>query len=142
MPDFGNAGEITIRVHDIATTVKLPEGEYLHYELTVEGAEPIFTFACKHKARLSEHDFVDHPKQIYKWTWGRADSLDDLPNEPEDSFDDVYVVTMSFITAVKYTLVVEQRDANDDVIQTLKDIDYESQDPVDTFTESLRVFTV
>ncbi len=141
MPDFGNAGELTVRAHDVATTVKLSEGEYIHYTLTVQGAEPIFTFACEHNDRLSEHDFAGHPKQVYEWTWGRSTSLDDIPNESEDASDDVYVVTMAFVTAIKYTLLAEKCDANDQVIRTLKDIDYESQDPTDTFTESLRVLT-
>jgi hypothetical protein len=142
MPDFGNAGKLTVREHDVAALVKLSEGEYIHYQLTVEGAEPIFTFACTHSDRLSADDFDGHPKQVYEWTWGRSESLDDLPNEPTDSADDTYVVSMAFITAIKYTLVAEKRDANDDVMRTLKDIDYESQDPEDSFTETLRVFTV
>jgi hypothetical protein len=141
MPDFGNAGTITVREHDVAALIKLSVGEYIHYQLTVQGAEPIFTFACTHSDRLSADNFDGHPKQVYEWTWGRSGSLDDLPNEPADSDDDTYVVSMSFITAIKYTLVAEKRDANDDVMRTLKDIDYESQDPEDSFTEILRVFT-
>jgi hypothetical protein len=141
MPSFGNAGKLTIRTHDVAALVKLSVGEYIHYKLTVQGAEPIFTFACKHKARLSENEFAGHPKQVYEWTWSRAASLGQLPNEINDASDDMYVVTLAFITAIKYTLKVEQRNSSDGVIRTLKDIDYESQDPQDTFTEILRVFT-
>jgi hypothetical protein len=141
MSDFGKDGKLTIRAHDVAAMVKLSAGEYIFYKLTVQGAEAIFTYACKHKARLSEHQFSGHPKQVYEWTWCRTAKLDGMPNQPNDAGDDMYVVTMAFITTLKYTLVVEQRAENDSVIRTLKDIDYESQAPEDTFTETLRVFT-
>ena len=141
MSDFGSTGKLTIRAHDVAAMVKLSVGEYIHYKLTVQGAEPIFTYACKHRARLSEHQFSGHPKQVYEWTWCRTTELNGVPNQRNDASDDMYVVTMAFITALKYTLVAEQRDRNDGTVRVLKDIDYESQSPEDTFTETLRVFT-
>jgi hypothetical protein len=141
MADFGNAGKLTIRKHDVAALVSLSNQEYLFYKLTVKGADPIFTFACIHRARLSEHQFPGHPKQVYEWTWSRPTSLPNVPNETTDAPDDMYGVAMSFIAAIKYTLLVEQRDRNDQVVRVLKDIDYESNDPHDNFTESLRVFT-
>jgi hypothetical protein len=141
MADFGKAGKLTIRSHDVAVVVNLTKNEYIHYKLTVQGADPIFTFACKHGARLSEHQFSGHPKQVYEWTWQRSSPLTNVPNQPSDAADDMYGVAMSFLAAIKYTLVVEHRDQNDKKIRTLKDVDYESQDPHDNFTESLRVFT-
>jgi len=142
MADFGKAGKLTIRTDDVAAVVSLSGGEYLSYKLTVEGANPIFTFACKHNPRLSEHEFAGHPKQVYEWTWSRpTPGATGVPNEKSDAVDDLYVVAMAFIAAVKYTLVIEHRDRNNKVIRKLQDIDYESQDPEDNFTESLRIFT-
>lgn len=133
MSDFGKAGKITIRENDNAVLVNVSSGEYLYYKLTVSGAEPIFTFACKHKARFSEHQFASHPQREYEWTWCEN-------SDESDSSDDVYVVAMLFITAVKYTLLVELRDNGHKLINKLKDIDFESQEPSDNFTEILRVF--
>lgn len=141
MADFGKAGKVTIRHHDVAALVNFTKNEYLFYKLTVQGAEPIFTFACMHGSRMSEHQFAGHPKQVYEWTWRRSSPLPNVSNHPSDAPDDMYVVAMSFIAAVKYTLLVEQRDSADNLIRTLKDVDYESQAPQDNFTETLRVFT-
>lgn len=131
---FGNAGTRTVRMHIGSVIVSLTNDEYLHYKLTVQGAEPVFTFACAHRALLSETDFPGHPKQVYEWDWGKkpADS---------DADDDMYVVAMSFITAVKYTLLVEYRRSDNSVKETLIDADYKSQDPNDKFREILSVFT-
>jgi hypothetical protein len=142
MADFGKAGKLTVRTHDVAALINLSAGEYIFYKLTVKGAEPLFTYACKDRARLSEHQFQGHPKKTYEWTWSRNQPLAaGIPNENGDAPDDLYVVSMSFIAAIKYTLLVEQRRADDSVIRKLKDIDYESQSPEDNFTETLRVFT-
>jgi hypothetical protein len=110
-------------------------GEYLYFKVTVKGAEPIFTFACKHRARRSAQQFSGHPKGEYEWTWSHN-------NNESDAADDMYVVGMLFITAIKYTLLVEHRSQDDQLINKLKDIDYESQEPSDSFTEALRVFTI
>jgi len=142
MADFGKAGKLTIRTHDVAVVVSLTNREYLNYKLTVQGASPVFTFACVHGPRLSEHQFAGHPKSLYEWNWSRPNpGPSGVPNETSDASDDLYVVSMSFLAALKYTLVVEHRDQNDGLIRTLKDIDFESTSPKDNFTETLRVFT-
>jgi hypothetical protein len=134
MPDFGVAGKLTIREFDGAVKVRVSQGEHLFFRLTVQGAVPIFTFACKHIPRLSEHEFSGHPKKVYEWTWSRG-------SDESDAGDDMYGVAMSFLTAIRYTLLVEHRDQGGNLINLLKDIDYESQHPTDNFTEVLRVFT-
>jgi len=135
MTDFGKAGKINSREDDNSVLVRLDQGQYLFFRMTAQGAEPIFTFACKHRARLSASQFSGHPKQVYEWTWGRGSNT-------ADAADDMYVVSMLFITAIKYTLRVELRDENDQVLNLIKDIDYESQEPTDHFTETLRIFSV
>jgi hypothetical protein len=135
MADFGKAGKRTIRTHDGAVLVQVSAGEYLAYKLTVEGAVPLFTFACKHISRKSQSDFPGHPKAIYEWTWSQNSNESDAP-------DDMYAVAMMFISAVKYTLLVEHRRQDNTVIKKLQDIDYESKEHADSFTELLRVFTI
>jgi len=82
MADFGKSGKLTIRTHDVAALVSLTNKEYLYYKLTVQGAEPIFTFACMHGPRLSEHQFSGHPKKVYEWTWCRpTPGTSGVPNE-------------------------------------------------------------
>ncbi len=134
MADFGNAGKRTARQQLGSVQVNRTAGEYLSYKLTVEGATPIFSFACEHRSLRSEKDFPGHPMREYEWLWGKDDA-------DSDADDDVYVVGMSFLTATKYTLRVEHRRDDDSVIKLLKDIDYESQDPNDNFKETLRVFS-
>lgn len=136
MPDFGKAGTRTVRNNADAgaVVVHIGNGEYLSFKLSVQGAEPIFTFACKHRALLSAHQVQGHPKQVYEWTWSRN-------GDESDDSDDTYVLSMLFIRAVKYTLTVEHRRQNNDLISTLKDIEYASQEPSDHFTEILEILT-
>lgn len=133
MSDFGIAGKRTVRVYKGAVIVSFSAGDFLSFRLTAKGAEPIFTFACMHRALLSEHQFEGHPKQVYEWRWGQN------PDEEVDADDDMYGVAMSFITAIKYTLLVEHRRKDGGLIKIVKDIDYESQAPQDNFTETLEV---
>ncbi|HXT63382.1 MAG TPA: hypothetical protein VN696_10125 [Pyrinomonadaceae bacterium] len=133
MADFGKGGKRTIRTHDGAVLVSISNGEYLAYKLTVQGAVPLFTFACKHTSRKSQNDFPGHPKAVYEWTWSHNSDESDAP-------DDNYGVAMLFISALKYTLFVEHRRQDNTVIKVLQDIDYESKEHADSFTEILRVF--
>jgi hypothetical protein len=140
MPDFGNTGTITVRSSVPAVTVNVTDGEYLFYQLTVSGAVPIFVFACKHKSRFAGSDFDGHPKAVYEWTWSHPGEIsEDVPNVTSDGSPDNYGVVMHFAAAIKYTLLVEHRDSEDNLIDTLKDMDFESQAPEDEFSEGLRV---
>lgn len=134
MPDFGKGGKITIRKDENAVMVDITNGEYLFYKLTAEGAVPIFAFACQHTDRLSsDKDFPGHPKSEYEWSWSKR-------SDESDAAIDVYVVGMAFATAIKYTLLVEHRDKNNNKIKTLKDLDLESQVATDHFKSSIDVF--
>jgi hypothetical protein len=134
MSDFGVAGKRTVREFDGAVKVHVSKGQHLFFRLTVQGAEPIFSFVCQDKARLSEHQFPGHPKKVYEWNWSKE-------GDESDRESDVYGVTMSFFTAIRYTLVVEHREDDGTLIDLLKDIDYESNHPADNFTETLRILT-
>lgn len=129
MSDFGNAGKLTIRTDKGAVLIRA--GQQINYVLTVAGATPIFTFACEDKARKSAEDFPGHPKQTYEWSWTYpADA---------DKADDVYVVEMSFLTALKYTLRAELRTANGNMLDVIKDLDAESDDAHDKYPSSIEV---
>ena len=67
---------------------------------------------------------------------------EDMPNFESDGSPDTYVVVMQFAAAIKYSLVVEHRDSDDNLIKTVKDMDFESQAPEDQFSEGLRVVEV
>jgi hypothetical protein len=143
MADFGNTGTIIVRESIPAVQVNVTDGEYLFYQLTVSGAVPIFVFACTHETRLAAEQFEDHPKATYEWTWSRSTSdPDDIPNVDSDDGEETYVVVMHFAAAIKYTLVVEHRDRDDNLIATLKDLDFESQTAEDKFSEGLLVVGV
>jgi hypothetical protein len=140
MADFGSTGTITVRESVPAVLVNVTDGEYLFYQLTVSGALPIFVFACTHNTRLRADQFAGHPKATYEWTFSRSTPMaDDTPNVEADDSEETYSVVMQFAAAIKYTLLVEHRDRDDKLIETLTDIDFESQAPEDRFPEGLRV---
>ena len=134
MADFGNAGKITIRRNAAAAQIDLGAKESLHYKLTALGDKPQFAFSCKHRAAILSSDTFGPPVMVYEWDLGKK------PGD-FDATDDVYVVAMWFARITKYTLRVEHRNQAGSVIEVLKDIDYESQDPNDSYDDSLRVFT-
>jgi len=135
-PDFGEAGKVTIRVENVGVEVDLAVGQYLFYRLTVQGAPPLFAWTCEHKRRLAGKDFQGHPKKVYEWTWCRGSTSD------KDANIDTYSVGMRFTAATKYTLLVELRDRDDEPIRTVKDLDFESQAPQDSFTSTLDILVV
>lgn len=141
MPDFGNAGQITQRVDHASTVVNRSNGEYLFYKVTVSGAKPKFTYVFEQQT-LSQNQFDGDPKEIYEWTWCRSANLSpDSPNVTGNSANDTQEVQMHFLTAIKYTLLIEQRHPDDSLVKVLKDVDYASQDPSDTFFATLQVLT-
>lgn len=137
MPDFGTAGTITVRNNrrKNAVDVKFNQGEYLYFRVKVSGPTASFTFNCNDGAILSSKtaDFPNHPQQVYEWTKKAADVHSD---------DDMHGLRMLFITNHKYTYFVEHRDASNNIIEILKDVDFESQNNKDKFTELLRIFRV
>jgi len=136
MPDFGNAGTRTVRTSKGAVIVDIDNQEFLSYEVKAQGAVPIFAFACKHRALLSANDLPNHPTSTYKWKWSKTDFGND---EPDKSLGDRYGVRFQFLTALKYTLLVRHH-KQDGTVETIKDIDYASNDSSDWFQETFKVF--
>ncbi|HKG20457.1 MAG TPA: hypothetical protein VKC34_01045 [Blastocatellia bacterium] len=136
---FGKKGKRTARADENAVEVNATAGEHLSFDLTVKGATAIFTFACMHKSHLQASSFPGFPAiDKFTWDWGKKPA--DFQHTSVLLAEDEYLVRMSFLPAIKYTLVVEQRDKDGNTLKVLKDIDYESQDPTDRFGELLTVF--
>jgi len=135
MGHFGKAGKRTARVAMDTVMIHPTVGEYLYYKVIARGAEALFTFASAHQLLRAANQFPGHPMESYEWKW--------LKNPGEgDASPDIYGMQFSFVPAIKYTLRIEHRNAEDAVIQLLQDIDYESQDPKDWYQEALEVFLV
>lgn len=144
MADFGQTGVITVTTSKSDVMVNGAAQEHLIYKLTVKGGMPDFVFTCRHQERVpitSADRFQGHPKQVYEWRLWKI-----LPNSPSptdfatDSVPkDDFAVGMSFLGATEYTLLIEHRDQNEGLIETVQSINYKSQTPSDTALEGLRV---
>jgi hypothetical protein len=136
---FGTKGKRTARADANAVEVNATAGEYLSFDLAVRGASALFTFSCLHKLHMNQSSFQGFPSvDRFTWNWGKRAS--DFQHGDVLLAEDEYLVRMSFVPAIKYTLVVERRNRDGDTLEVLKDIDYESQDPTDRFGELLTVF--
>lgn len=133
---FPSAGTRTARIDlNAVEDLKNSSGEFLHYHLVVEGGQPAFAFGCKHPPnKLTEQSFPGGPKKVYDWDWGKNSGEIHSP-------DDVYVLALSFGGVTKYTLVIDRRAKDGSVLETVRDVDDESQVPTDKIREPLRVFS-
>lgn len=142
MPDstftFGTSGKITVRNdrNKESVIVNIKEGEYLYFRVKVQGGVPTFTFSCQHDDFVASQKqfFPNHPTQLYEWKWGKNGA------GFHDVDEDSHLFRMLFTASLKYSLLVEHRDANDNVIKILKDMDFESKTNSDDFAEVLVIF--
>jgi hypothetical protein len=120
---------------DQAVVVNQSQGEFLHYRVTVSGGNPQFAFGCAHRHILSAQNFPGHPMATYDWIYLRnpVDS---------DASDDSYGLSMLFIAATKYAVVIEHCDKTGKVIKRIGDVAYASTTPTDIARQSLEVFCV
>ena len=116
--------------------VQVDDGQHLHYFVTAEGSKPLFSLACRHKKHFNAAD-LGPPKKNYEVVWPRT-SADDSSPEGED-----YTFSMSFVAALKYTLVVELHDAAHTRVGVgvVVDADYESENPASLCNESFVIRT-
>jgi hypothetical protein len=59
-----------------------------------------------------------------------------VPDDPSD----VVVLLLSFVPAIRYTVRIDRISISGALVETVRDADYESQDPQDTFPDNLTVF--
>jgi len=142
--DFGQTGVRTVTKFTPNLTVDGSIKEHLAYKVTVKGGMPDFVFTCRHQEQTpitSADKFQGHPKQVYEWKLWKT--LPDDPSPTDFATDtvpkDTFAVGMSFLGATEYTLLVEHRDRNEGLIQTIQNINYKSQTASDNALESLGV---
>ena len=136
MADFGNDGTRTI-VGKALGGAKLRrsngEADFLKYKLTAAGANPVFSLTSENNKIVWSNLQSPAPQAIYERKWPRDDSEIEGP-------DVMYTLLLVFFNCNKYTLVVNLCDKNDGILDEIKNIEYTSNDPTDSFPELMRVF--
>lgn len=123
---FGNAGTRTARIDTPA--VGAGSGDLIVYSVAVSGADAAFGFGCQHREVLSARDIDGgQPRAHYQWKY--------TPDDPND----MLVLLLSFAPAIKYTVRIERMSPAGALLESIRDVDYESQDPLDRATDSLTI---
>ena len=122
----------TTRVSFFNVTVAQTNGELLRFRIDAKGAVPTFTFLSRHDVFFKASDFPGHPKSTYQRKFPLA--KDEIGAKTA-----IYSLTFGFLGATAYTLLVELRDANNTLLKTIKDIDYEREDQTDVFSELFKI---
>jgi hypothetical protein len=130
------AVKCTVRKDTVVISLKRSDliiNTYLKYRLIVKGARGVFSIADDQNRVLMKDTDFPSPQNEYICQWPKDQN--DIP--PEN--DLVYTLSVSFITAVKYTYIIEKCKPDGTCVETLKDIDYESTDSKDVYNASLRI---
>jgi hypothetical protein len=126
---FGSAGTRTARINKPG--VGVGAGDLLVYTVTVSGAAAAFGFGCQHREVLSATTLDGgQPRREYQWEY--------FPDDPDDSV----ALLLSFLAAVKYVVRIDRISAAGGLLETVRDADYESQDPQDRVRDDLAVLRV
>ena len=132
MADFGTAGKRTVRESEAAAVINGTAGDLILCTLDVRGALGLFTFACTHDATLFSPG--GPPVSRYQWT-----TYDETNSRVKG---DMHVLTLRFSGgAVWYRFRMELFDADMVLLETLKDVEYETTDPEDVAEEPIRLRT-
>ena len=125
----------TIREHK--GTVRVNKGQHLHYFITAQGAQPVFSLSCRHKTHFNAGD-LGPPKKNYEVVWPRTSA-----DEEEGQDGEAYAFSMSFVAALKYTLKVELHDSSHKRAGNglILDIDFESENPLALCNEAFIIRT-
>jgi DNA-binding NtrC family response regulator/DNA-directed RNA polymerase specialized sigma24 family protein len=130
---FGYAGKILIRRSTDRVALNLAEGEHLIFKLKAYGSSPAFYFSpgSEYWKIWSDKDFPAQSNHEYEREWPS--------NTLEVMADADYQFFISFAAATKYTLRIEHHDRDHNVIEIIKDVDYESTSKRDTYQEKLKI---
>lgn len=113
-------------------SVKLASSEHVHYLLTAQGAEALFSMGCEHNENIVNQDsFPGHPQQHYDWTVQHGDL---------HASGDNYTVAMGYLVALNYTLTIEHHRQDHSVISVISDKDYASDQSDDFDLEIVKIF--
>jgi hypothetical protein len=131
---FPTAGTETVRANEAARIVKTSANrEIVICTVTSRGGGvPTFVFTRDGVEQQRASGFEGHPTNRYQWVLSRQDGT--LPDGAS-----VFVLALSF-TTTQYTYVMEHCDEFGSRIAVLKDIDYESANGEDSFTEAIQIF--
>lgn len=132
MKEFGNSGRITIRTSVNAVRIDPSIGEHLHYTLVAYGGESVFSLRCEHRVLWSSKNYEGY-QQKYELIWP-VNKMD------VDAAEDIHILSISFLANAKYSLKVERRDSWNNTLEIVRDVDFESPDPLDMFHETLNIF--
>jgi hypothetical protein len=125
----------TVRIDKGGVFLQVSKGEYLVYKVTVRATHAAFSLVdSKLSKLLLSH--TDAPNPAGSATWQRqwptiADSVSPFST---------HVLGMHFLSALKYTWFAEHH-RSDGIVQTVMDIDFESNDPAKFFMEDFVVTT-
>lgn len=108
--------------------------EYLQYTLTVSGAQGKFAVVDNANRSVMKDTDYQTPQHVYRRKWPQSPT--ELP--PED--DQTYTLAISFVTATKYRYLVQRHRRDGSVVETIKDMDFESDDPSDKDFTAFRIF--
>jgi hypothetical protein len=105
----------------VLRNVRVNQGQHLHYFITVSGQRGVFALSCRHKTHFDASQ-LGPPKKNYDVVWPRSSADEEAGQDGED-----YTFTMSFVSALKYTLRVELHDSSHTVVDNglIVDADYE-----------------
>jgi hypothetical protein len=130
---FGKAGTATVRANEAGATINTSQGEMVVCTVTSMGAGvPTFTVTRDATELHRASKFPGHPKPKYQWILTKTDGS--LPNGKSG-----FALNLSF-AATQYTYAMEHCDEFGGRIKLLKDIDYESAEPEDAFSEPVLIF--
>jgi hypothetical protein len=118
-------------------TVKVGNGQHLHYFITVQGDTPVFSLSCRHKTHFNAKT-LGARKKNYEVIWPGT-SGDEEPAQDGEA----YSFSMSFAAALKYTLRLELHDSNHQLVGDglIIDADYESENALALCNEAFIVRT-
>jgi hypothetical protein len=118
-------------------TVRVSDGQHLHYFVTARGETPAFTLACGHKVHFNAAE-LGPPRMEYDVIWPKSAADEEAGQDGED-----YTFAMSFVDALKYTLRVELHNAAHQRVGdgVIVDADYESENAEALCNESFVVRT-
>lgn len=132
MGKFGHAGISKVRASKSMVTVDRGAGEKLFFSIDALGQTPRFVLASAQAGIWNESDFTPHPAAHYERDWPQnAAQIHGSVN--------AYAMRVSFFDATSYTVKVELRDAANNTLKLLKDLDCTSQDSRDSFPIVLTV---
>jgi hypothetical protein len=129
VPTSPKGVSVTRRIMKPAIFLDSKMGEHLHYKITARGPEPRFTLTCEREVLWQKSG---PPSPFYEWDGAGNQQCSGRPTS-------TYALGLSFLSATKYTVEVVKHDINHKVLESIIDIDLESNDPNENYFSTLSV---